>query len=73
MAVYTTCRKHPCSAWHADLVEGYRLAVEAQYLAAEAATGGYATELADYWSDRGGRLTFKEWLLAHRQREDEEA
>lgn len=61
-------RRHPCSVHHADLVDGFRLAQEAQQLRAEAATHGYETELAAYFGDDGTgdaverRLTFREWL-----------
>lgn len=64
-------RRHRCSAQHRDLVESYRLAVEAQNARAEAATIGYPTELASYFSPHGGverRLTFREWLT-HQARE----
>jgi hypothetical protein len=63
--------RHPCSWQHADLVEGFRLEQHAQQLRAEAATGGYKTELAAYFGEDGTgnaverRLTFKEWLTGH--------
>lgn len=63
-------RRHRCSRWHRDVVEGYRLAVAAQDARAEAATLGYATELAAYFHPHDGverRLTFREWLLGCRQ------
>lgn len=56
-------RRHHCSWWHSTLVEGYRAAREAQQLRAEAATAGYATELADYWQTVERRLTFRYWLM----------
>ena len=62
------CR-HRCSAHHADLVESYRLAVEAQNARAEAATAGYATELEQYFHPHDGverRHTFREWLESYR-------
>ena len=62
-------RRHRCSAHHADLVESYRLAVEAQNARAEAATAGYATELAEYFDRHDGterRHTFREWLESYR-------
>lgn len=59
-------RRHRCSTWHRELVEGYRLAREVQLLRAEAATHGYATELAEYWRDVEPALTFREWLVGHR-------
>lgn len=65
-------RRHHCSAWHADLVEGFRLAQHAQKMRAEAATNGYATELADYFDRHDGverRVTFKDWLLGSRQQD----
>jgi hypothetical protein len=62
-------RRHRCSAHHADLVEGYRLAVEAQNARAEAATAGYETELAQYFHPHDGterRLTLRDWLMGYR-------
>lgn len=59
-------RRHRCSWQHAEQVEGYRLAVEAQLARAEAATHGYGTELAHYFHPIEGverRLTFKTWLI----------
>jgi hypothetical protein len=64
-------RRHPCSRWHAELVEGFRLERHAQQLRAEAATHGHDTELAAYFGDDGNgspverRLTFREWLVGH--------
>jgi len=62
-------RRHRCSPHHADLVESYRLAVEAQNLRAEAATHGYGTELAAYFDPIEGieqRYTFRHWLESYR-------
>jgi hypothetical protein len=62
-------RRHRCSPHHADLVEGFRLAVEAQDTRAEAATHGYSTELAAYFDPHDGterRLTFRDWLKGYR-------
>lgn len=61
------CRRHPCSWHHANLVESYRAAAEAQLDRAEAATLGYATELEAYWRDVEPRLTFRHWLLNYRE------
>lgn len=71
-------RRHRCSWQHADLVEGFRLAQEAQDRRAEAASIGYATELAEYFDPHDGverRLTFKDWLRwsAHPARHQEAA
>ena len=55
-------RQHPCSFSHRDVVEGYRAWRESEEEAAEKATQGYATELADYWRDRQ-RPTFRAYLL----------
>lgn len=63
----TGTRRHHCSWWHASLVEGYRTAAEAQRLRAEAATLGYATELAAYWATVERRLTFRAWLIHYRE------
>lgn len=67
-------RRHHCSAEHADLVESFRLAQEAQNLRAEAMTLGYATELRAYFDRDDGterRVTFKHWLLHSRRPHDE--
>lgn len=64
--VASPCRRHPCSWHHANLVESYRAAAEAQQQQAEAASGGYTTELADYWETHR-RLTFREWLMNYRE------
>lgn len=64
-----TGRRHFCSVHHADLVESYRLAVEAQQARAEQATNGYETELRDYFDPLNGverRHTFREWMLGYR-------
>jgi hypothetical protein len=53
---------HACSPAHADLVAGYQGARAAQVQAAQAATHGYATELAEWFAEHG-RITFKAWLL----------
>lgn len=62
-------RRHRCSPHHADLVESFRLAQEAQNARAEAATSGYATELAAYFDPIEGieqRYTFRHWLESYR-------
>lgn len=66
----TTCldratgpRRHHCSWWHQDIVEGYRTARAAQEARAEAWAVGYATELADFYRDVEPPLTFREWLI----------
>lgn len=59
-------RQHRCSRSHAELVEGYRSWREAEYAAAEDATSGYATELAEYWSTRE-RPTLKAYLIGMRE------
>lgn len=61
------CRRHPCSWWHANLVDSYRAAVADQQARAEAATHGYATELDHYWTHTEQRLTFRQWLLGYRE------
>lgn len=58
-------RRHHCSTGHADVVQGFRSAQYDQDCRAEAATNGYATELADYFHPLNGqerRLTFRDWL-----------
>ena len=52
-----------CSPAHRQLVADYRAARQAWQDAAEAATYGYATELADYAADHPPP-TFKQWLQA---------
>jgi hypothetical protein len=58
--------QHRCSAHHASIVEGYRAVREAQESAAETATHGYATELAEYWRDHP-RMTFRDYLIGMRE------
>lgn len=58
-------RRHHCSHTHAELVEGYRLAVEDQERRAEAYSHGYPTELGEFYRDVEPRLTFRDWLLGH--------
>jgi hypothetical protein len=48
-------------------VEGYRLARHAQERRAEEWSGGYATELRDFYRTQEPPLTFRDWLLGHRQ------
>lgn len=55
-------RRHRCSRWHAELVHGYRAARAAAEAAAEAATLGYATELAHYRQSQPA-VTFRDYLL----------
>ena len=55
-------RRHRCSLWHAGLVDGYRATRAAAEAAAEAATGGYDTELADYRT-RLPAITFRDYLI----------
>lgn len=54
-------RQHRCSRSHTELVDGYRAWREAAEQAAEAATNGYATELAEYWQQHE-RPTLKAYL-----------
>lgn len=67
-AIYSTCRPHNCSWYHAELVESYRLAVEAQNLRAEDASIGYQTELYEYFTITERRITFKDWLIGYGRR-----
>lgn len=64
--------QHRCSAHHAGIVEGFRAWAEVERLAAEAATHGYATELAEYWASHT-RPTFKAYLQGMRERSEEDA
>lgn len=54
-------RQHRCSVAHRAMVDGYRSWAHAAEQAAEAATGGYETELAEYWATHT-RPTFKAYL-----------
>lgn len=65
-------RRHHCSPSHADLVEGYTLAVEAQRARAEAYSHGYRTELEEFYRDVEARLTFRAWLEGARDTTREE-
>ena len=57
--------QHRCSRTHAEVVEGYRSWRDSEYAMAELLTGGYSTELADYWSTRP-RPTFRDYLTGMR-------
>jgi hypothetical protein len=54
-------RQHRCSWSHVEVVDGYRAWREAEEAAAEAATNGYETELAEYWRENR-RPTFRAYL-----------
>jgi hypothetical protein len=58
--------QHPCSTAHRDLVLGYRAWKRDEEQAAEEATLGYETELADYWSTRE-KPTLKSYLVGTRR------
>ncbi len=60
-------RRHHCSEFHRDLVEGYRLARDAQLERAQAETLGYGRELAEYFRDTERPLTFRDWLTWSRR------
>lgn len=62
--------QHRCSHAHATLVDGYRAWVRNEEAAAEAATHGYETELAEYWATHT-RPTLKAYLLGMAQRHGE--
>lgn len=59
------CRRHPCSAEHADLVRTYRSIVDTWWTGAERVTGGYETELALYRQTHP-MPSFKAFLAATR-------
>lgn len=59
-------RRHRCSWWHAQVVEGYRLARAAQDARVEAWAIGYATERAMFYRDVEPRVTFRDWLVGSR-------
>lgn len=52
-------RPHPRRCLHCVSVDAYRAARIAAELAREEATGGWATEIAEY----GPIVTFKDWLI----------
>jgi len=66
-------RRHHCSWWHRELVEGYRLARHAQERRAEEWSHGYAIELADFYRTQERPLTFRDWLIGHRRPAEAEA
>lgn len=47
-------------------MSGYYAAREAEEQEAEAASLGYATELAEWWAEHP-RITFKQWLINQRR------
>ncbi len=62
----STCKAHPCGAYHQDLVLGYRLARHAQEMRCESVTGCGAEEMRDFYRDVEKSLTFKDWLIGRR-------
>jgi hypothetical protein len=58
-------RQHRCSHAHAGVVDGWRAWRDSAEQAAEAATSGHATELAEYWRDHE-RPTFRAYLMGMR-------
>lgn len=64
--------QHRCSRAHRDAVQGYHAWRDSEYAAAEAATHGYETELAEYWSAHP-RPTFKAYLQGMRDETAEHA
>lgn len=52
---------HPCSRYHADLVEGYRSWRDVEHARAEQESIGYQTELDEYWETHT-RPTFGRFL-----------
>ena len=60
-----------CSPAHAELVRGYREERQRQEAELEDITNGYDGEL-ERWRENGGKLiTFKEWLIGHKDRNRE--
>ena len=67
-------RGHHCSRQHAELVQSYRDARDAQEQRADAASQGYASELAGFYGDPGQsradrtetKITFGAWLTSWR-------
>lgn len=53
---------------HRQLVMDYVAERDAQEVRAEAVTGGYAAETADYFATKEDRWTFKRWLVAYARR-----
>ena len=62
----STCKAHPCGAYHQDLVLGYRLARHAQETRCEDVAMGYPEETSIYYRDVEAALTFKDWLIGNR-------
>lgn len=60
------CRSHPCSVEHADVVRGFQESAWLWLEQAEAATGGYSTEMARY-AEEQPRPTFREYLIRRRR------
>ena len=60
------CRSHPCSVEHAEIVRGYRDWLAQWETTAEAATGGYASDLAAFVESRP-RPQFRDWLIYSRR------
>lgn len=61
-------RRHPCSPFHADLVEGYRIWRDVELEIADLECIGYQTELDEYWLTHE-RPTFGRYLRDMRQHE----
>lgn len=69
-------RRHPCSVFHADLVDTYRSWRDSEYAAADQAAYGTPSSPGDekYWSDRE-KPTFRRFLRdwTERRHVEEEA
>jgi hypothetical protein len=59
-------RHKSCSPAHAELVESYRIERHRQEVELEAATGGYAGDIAFYKATNGWIVSFGDWLKAHK-------
>lgn len=60
------CRRHPCSAEHAERVRGFRELASLWEEQAERETGGYPADLALYL-ESNPRPQFKDWLIHTRR------
>lgn len=62
------CRRHPCSAEHAERVTGYRELAATWEQQAEQETGGYPGDLVTYVQSNP-RPLFRDWLIHTRNPE----
>lgn len=66
------CRPHPCSAEHADRVQGFRELASLWEQRAEVETGGYSGDLVAYVQSNP-RPLLRDWLIHTRRPSDHAA